>query len=81
MSDQFKQTGIDNTTIGDNAQISIEQKIISPSTPKPVKQNPHNLPNSGAAQFVGRDKVLTQLHNQLQQAERVVGQGSVGWII
>ena len=58
---QFNQTGIENSTFGDRAQISIEQKIILPSVPKQVIENPHNLPNSGVAQFVGRAEVLTQL--------------------
>jgi tetratricopeptide (TPR) repeat protein len=83
MNDKLNQTGIKDTTIGDNAQISIEQKIILPSVPKQVTENPHNLPNSGVAQFVGRDDVLTQLDQQLQQNDRVAistltGMGGIG---
>ncbi|MEQ8753665.1 MAG: tetratricopeptide repeat protein [Coleofasciculus sp. G1-WW12-02] len=46
-------------------------------------QIPHNLPRSGVIQFVGRDETLKQLHQQLQQTERiaicaVAGMGGVG---
>ena len=83
MNDKLSQTGIKDTTIGDNAQISIEQKIILPSVPKQVTENPHNLPNSGVAQFVGRAEVLVKLDQQLQQNDRVAistltGMGGIG---
>lgn len=83
MNNPFKQTGIKGSTFGDNAQISIEQKIILSSVPKQVKENPHNLPNSGVAKFVGRDEDLSQLATQLQQADRVaisalMGMGGLG---
>jgi tetratricopeptide (TPR) repeat protein len=83
MNDKLNQTGIENSTFGDNAQISIEQKIILPSVPKQVKENPHNLPNSGVAQFVGRAEVLAQLDQQLQKNDRVAistltGMGGIG---
>ena len=83
MNDKFNQTGIENSTFGDRAQISIKQKIILPSVPKQVTENPHNLPNSGVAQFVGRAEVLTQLDQQLQQNDRVAistltGMGGIG---
>ncbi|NEP60469.1 MAG: tetratricopeptide repeat protein, partial [Symploca sp. SIO2G7] len=44
---------------------------------------PHNLPRSGVVKFVGRDKVLLNLHQQLQQTEQVAisavaGMGGVG---
>ena len=42
-----------------------------PSVPKENKENSHNLPNSGIAQFVGRADVLTQLDQQLQKGDRV----------
>jgi hypothetical protein len=82
MNDKFNQTGIENSTFGDHAQISIKQ-IILPSVPKEVKENPHNLPNSGVAQFVGRAEVLTQLDQQLQKGDRVAistltGMGGIG---
>jgi tetratricopeptide (TPR) repeat protein len=70
MNDKLNLTGIENSTFGDRARIFIKQ-IILPSVPKEVKENPHNLPNSGVAQFVGRAEVLTQLHEQLQQNDRV----------
>lgn len=80
---QFNQTGIENSTFGDRAKIFIEQKIILPLVPKQVKDNPHNLPNSEVAQFVGRAEVLTQLDQQLQQNDRVAistltGMGGIG---
>jgi tetratricopeptide (TPR) repeat protein len=83
MNDKLNQTGIENSTFGNDAQISIEQTIILPFVPKQVKENPHNLPNSGVAQFVGRDDVLTQLDQQLQQNDRVAistltGMGGIG---
>ncbi|NER92628.1 MAG: tetratricopeptide repeat protein [Symploca sp. SIO1B1] len=44
---------------------------------------PHNLDRSGVVKFVGRDKVLETLHQQLQQGEQVAisavaGMGGVG---
>ena len=83
MNDKLNQTGIKDTKIGDHARISIKQKIILPSVPKEIKENPHNLPNSGVAQFVGRDDVLTQLDQQLQQGDRLAistltGMGGIG---
>jgi hypothetical protein len=50
----------------------IEQNLILPPVQEPVKQNLHNLPNSGAVKFVGRDEVLTRLATQLREADRVV---------
>ncbi|MEQ9550302.1 MAG: tetratricopeptide repeat protein [Coleofasciculus sp. G3-WIS-01] len=46
-------------------------------------QIPHNLDRSGVIKFVGRDETLQQLHQQLQQTERiaicaVAGMGGVG---
>ena len=43
----------------------------------------HNLKNSGVAQFVGRENVLIQIHDKLQQAQRVAvstlsGMGGIG---
>jgi hypothetical protein len=83
MNDKLNQTGIENSTFGNDAQISIEQTIILPSVPKQVKENPYNLPNSGVAQFVGRDDVLAKLDQQLQQNDRVAistltGMGGIG---
>ena len=44
---------------------------------------PQNLPRSGVRQFVGRDEALQELHEQLQQCDRitvcsVAGMGGVG---
>jgi len=44
---------------------------------------PHNLPPSGVIQFIGRDEALQELHEQLQQSDRiavtaVAGMGGVG---
>ena len=82
MNDKLNQTGIKNSTFGNDAQISIKQKIILPSVPRQVQENPHNLPN-GVAQFVGRAEGLTQLDQQLQQNDRVAistltGMGGIG---
>jgi len=46
-------------------------------------QSPHNIRRSGVIEFVGRADVLEQLHQQLQQTERiaicaVAGMGGVG---
>ena len=83
MNNPFNQTGIEGSTFGDNAQISIEQTVIVPPVQKQVKQNLHNLPNSGVAKFVGRDEDLKQLATQLQKADRVaisalMGMGGLG---
>lgn len=49
----------------------------------PSAEIPHNLPNSTTEKFVGRDKVLKQLHKQLQQHSTLAitavrGMGGVG---
>jgi len=48
-----------------------------------AKLTPHKLPRSGVVKFVGREGVMTTLHQQLQQTERVAitavaGMGGVG---
>jgi tetratricopeptide (TPR) repeat protein len=48
-----------------------------------AKLTPQNLPRSGVVKFVGREGVMTTLHQQLQQTERVAitavaGMGGVG---
>jgi len=48
-----------------------------------AKLTPQNLPRSGVGEFVGREGVMTTLHEQLQQTERVAitavaGMGGVG---
>ena len=53
------------------------------STQSQVKHPPQNIPRSNVSAFVGREEKLTELHNTLQQNERVVisavaGMGGVG---
>ena len=53
------------------------------STQSQVKHPPQNIPRSNVSAFVGRENQLTQLHNTLQQNERVAisavaGMGGVG---
>ena len=53
------------------------------STQSQFKHPPQNIPRSNVSAFVGREEKLTELHNTLQQNERVVisavaGMGGVG---
>ncbi|MEL6987800.1 MAG: NB-ARC domain-containing protein, partial [Bacteroidota bacterium] len=48
-----------------------------------VKQNLHNLKNSGVAKFVGRETALKKIHQKLQKTDRVAistlsGMGGIG---
>lgn len=48
-----------------------------------IKENSNNLPRSGVVDFVGREKELTELHAQMNQAEQPVitairGMGGIG---
>jgi len=61
-------------------QVLIE--VVQKQHPKPTGI-PANLPYSGVVEFVGRDSVMSQLHQMLQQGRRVVvsaivGMGGVG---
>jgi tetratricopeptide (TPR) repeat protein len=57
-------------------------EVVQKQHPKPVGI-PANLPYSGVVEFVGRDEVMSQLHQMLQQSYRVAvsaiaGMGGVG---
>jgi tetratricopeptide (TPR) repeat protein len=57
--------------------------IPTPKTPVLQPEPPHNLPLSGAKEFVGRQQELEQLHQQLQATARVAistvtGMGGIG---
>jgi tetratricopeptide (TPR) repeat protein len=54
-----------------------------PAQPPPAVGIPHNLPRSGVVQFVGRQTKMDELHEKLQQNERlaitaVKGMGGIG---
>jgi len=75
--------------IGDRAYVSWNDEaiqalieVVQKQHPKPVGI-PANLPYSGVVEFVGRDEVMSQLHQMLQQSYRVAvsaiaGMGGVG---
>ena len=71
--------GIDAETI-----LDVLPKLLQSIQPtKPPDRIPANLPYSGAVTFVGRDAELEDLHQQLQQNERVTvlaiaGMGGLG---
>lgn len=57
-------------------------EVVQKQHPKPIGI-PANLPYSGVVEFVGRDEVMSQLHQMLQQSHRVAvsaiaGMGGVG---
>jgi hypothetical protein len=57
-------------------------EVVQKQHPKPIGI-PANLPYSGVVEFVGRDQVMSQLHQMLQQSYRVAvsaiaGMGGVG---
>jgi tetratricopeptide (TPR) repeat protein len=57
-------------------------EVVQKQHPKPVGI-PANLPYSGVVEFIGRDEVMSQLHQMLQQSHRVAvsaiaGMGGVG---
>ena len=82
--DSNTQKAVENLTAGGNITIgNITQNINNPSNPPKPKAIPQNLPRSGVIKFVGREKVLKNLHQQLQQNERVAisaitGMGGIG---
>jgi len=63
----------------------VEGDLIVHQSPRPTPKPtgiPHNLPRSGA-QFVGREKEIETLHQQLQQSDRIAisaiaGMGGIG---
>lgn len=78
------QKAVENLTAGGNITIgNITQNINNSSNlPKPIG-SPQNLPRSGVIKFVGREQTLENLHQQLQQTERVAisavtGMGGIG---
>jgi len=69
--------------IGQDGSGNTQTNIFNVREQKKHQPNAHNLPNSGVAQFVGRDEVLTQLDQQLQKGDRVAistltGMGGIG---
>jgi hypothetical protein len=57
-------------------------EVVQKQHPKPVGI-PANVPYSGVVEFVGRDEVMSQLHQMLQQGHRIAvsaiaGMGGVG---
>ena len=64
-----------NLTVGDINQILIF--LQHPEIAKP-KDIPQNIPSSGTIKFVGRAELLEQLHQMLEQDERVIIQGMGG---
>lgn len=64
-----------NLTVGDINQILIV--IQQNGIPKP-KGIPQNILSSGTIKFVGRAEILEQLHQTLEQDERVIIQGMGG---
>ena len=61
----------------------VEVNVISPPEAKPSLKQPSNLNKNGAANFVGREKQLKELHQLLQQNEQVsisaiAGMGGIG---
>jgi hypothetical protein len=82
MNDQFKQTGIDNSSFGDNAQIEINQAINLPRSRKKNTNIDSNVPQ-GTKNFVGREDELITIHEILQTSKGVIvcaveGLGGIG---
>lgn len=58
-------------------------QVVRKQLPTPATGIPENLPRSGVVQFVGRERELETLHQQLQENERVAvsaiaGMGGIG---
>ncbi len=73
-------TGDGNLVItGTDAEV-IQSILSSLNLVKQPINKPNKLPRSGIIKFVGRDKELDVIHNQLQQSEMsaIVGMGGVG---
>ena len=91
------QVGKYNVNIGEGQDIQIGDRtyvtwndeaiqalieVVQKQLPKPTGI-PTNLPYSGVVEFVGRDAVMSQLHQMLQQGHRIAvsaiaGMGGVG---
>jgi tetratricopeptide (TPR) repeat protein len=82
---KVKQSILEGANVGGNVTIpSITQNINNyPAQLPPVVGIPQNLPRSGVVQFVGRQTKMDELHEKLQQNERlaitaVKGMGGIG---
>ncbi|MFM7426472.1 MAG: tetratricopeptide repeat protein [Elainella sp.] len=82
---QNEQTAFRDVSVGGNLTAgNIYQTIIHPGSASPDAVGiPQNLPLSGVKLFVGREAELAELHERLQQSERVAitairGMGGVG---
>ncbi|NES80878.1 MAG: tetratricopeptide repeat protein [Moorea sp. SIO2B7] len=79
----FKNVRIGRDLITGDIVQKIVLKIELPPPSPPLTSIPHNLPYSGAVQFVGRVANLKDLHQQLQSSDRIAitalaGMGGVG---
>jgi tetratricopeptide (TPR) repeat protein len=79
MSDQYNQTGISDSTFGDNAHIEIKQEINAPRQKQPI---PDNVPVA-SPNFVGRVQELKDIYAKLQTGQgvsvcAVEGMGGLG---
>ena len=83
MDKKITQTGISNSTFGDNAHIEITQIINILQEAKRLGI-PINLPPTNVTLFAGRDDDLKRVHELLQKNQRVAvsafvkGMGGVG---
>ena len=73
------QTGIKDSTFGDNARIEIKQEINVPRQNQPIPSNVRQ----GSPNFVGREDELVKIHSNLQEGQGVIvcaveGMGGVG---
>jgi tetratricopeptide (TPR) repeat protein len=82
---KVKQSILEGANVGGPVTIdSITQNINNyPASPPPDVGIPQNLPRSGVVQFVGRQTKMDELHEKLQQNERlaitaVKGMGGIG---
>ena len=81
MSDVNQKADDNSIQIGNIGQA---RDIIFNATPdNSPTEPPQNLPRSGVVKFVGRDKELARLHQELQESERIAitsitGMGGIG---
>jgi tetratricopeptide (TPR) repeat protein len=82
---EVKQSILEGANVGGPVTIdSINQSINNyPAPPPPAVGIPQNLPRSGVVQFVGRETKMDELHEKLQQNERLAitavrGMGGIG---
>ena len=62
------QTGIKDSTFGDNARIEIKQEINVPRQNQPIPSNVRQ----GSPNFVGREDELVKIHSNLQEGQGVI---------